>query len=60
MLKTSLPDHHTIDMFVIELLLCTSNIYSLPAQSFVTNVALSSWNVNINFSDINIALKALY
>ena len=55
MLKTSLPDHQTINMVNRFL---SSYMYSWHAH-FVKNV-LSFWNVNINFSYINISQKKMY
>lgn len=54
MLKASLPDHQTIWLLTNNFFLC-SNIYSLHAHCFVTNVLLSFWDISINYSDINIS-----
>jgi hypothetical protein len=60
MLKTSLPDHQTMNMAVNKQLLVCSNMYSLHAHHFVKNIVLNFWNINIYFSYINISQKKLY
>ena len=55
MFKISVLDHQTINM-VVKQFLC-SNMYSLHVQHFVKNVVSSFWNVNINFSYVNIGQK---
>jgi hypothetical protein len=60
MLKTSLPDHQTINMVVKNSCFVCSNMYSLHAHHFVKNVVLSCWNINIHFYYVNISQKMLY
>jgi len=61
MLKASLPDHQTINMVLRKhSYFVRSNMHSLHAHHLVKHVVLSSWNVNINFSHINISWNALY